>query len=317
MNATAEMKDKNPQLLLFSANTQESLKQLVNNCQAYLERHPERLSDISNPLSLRRERLPHRAFAVIANGCIADVSPSIKLSGSIPQLVMISSGQGAQWPEMGRDLIEKDRNFREDILAMDDILQGLEYPPKWTTEVKQESLNARNAFLTPIKMNFKGLPRQVSFISLNWLNHSVPPFRLDWSTPWPDVDSHPDAVIGHSSGYIAAAYATGALSTSEAIIVAYYRGYITKKQKLIGGMATIDLDMDATSEFSVDGMVIACQNSPNSTTISGNLLELEKVVGAIEKQRPDVLARQLKVDMAYHSRNYLRCGGLLYANKCI
>ena len=127
----------------------------------------------------------------------------------------------------------------------------------------------------------------------------------------------PDAVIGHSSGEIAAAYATGALSLSEAIIVAYYRGYITKKQKLVGGMAAIGLDMDATSEFLIDGVVIACQNSPNSTTISGNLLELEKVVGAIKMQRPDVLARQLKVDMAYHSRKYLQCGGLLYTNKCI
>ena len=167
VDATSEMKDKNPQLLLFSANTQESLKQLVNNCQAYLERHPERLSDINYTLSLRRERLPHRAFAIVANGCIADVSPSIKVSGSIPQLAMIFSGQGAQWPEMGRDLIEKDRNFREDILAMDDILQGLNYPPNWRIEGKQESLNARNAFLTPIKMNFKGLPKKVSFTSLN------------------------------------------------------------------------------------------------------------------------------------------------------
>ena len=127
----------------------------------------------------------------------------------------------------------------------------------------------------------------------------------------------PDAVIGHSSGEIAAAYASGALSLSEAIIVAYYRGYITKKQKLVGGMAAIGLDMDATSEFLIDGVVIACQNSPNCTTISGNLLELEKVVGAIKMQRPDVLARQLKVDMAYHSRKYLQCGGLLYTNKCI
>jgi acyl transferase domain-containing protein len=33
----------------------------------------------------------------------------------------------------------------------------------------------------------------------------------------------PNAVIGHSSGEIAAAYATGALSLSEAMIVAYYR----------------------------------------------------------------------------------------------
>jgi acyl transferase domain-containing protein len=39
----------------------------------------------------------------------------------------------------------------------------------------------------------------------------------------------PNAVVGHSSGEIAASYAAGTLSLPEAIIVAYYPGYVTKK----------------------------------------------------------------------------------------
>lgn len=67
-------------------------------------------------------------------------------------------------------------------------------------------------------------------------------------------------------------------------------------------MAIIGLGMNDTSKFLVDGVVVACENSPSSTTISGDLDPLNKVIGTIKAQRPDVLARQLKIDMAYHSR---------------
>lgn len=88
------------------------------------------------------------------------------------------------------------------------------------------------------------------------------------------------------------------------MIVAYYRGYVTKEQKLAGGMAAIGLSANATSTFLRDGVVIACENSPSSTTISGDIRELEEVMKQIKEERPDILTRQLKVDMAYHSRQY-------------
>jgi len=114
----------------------------------------------------------------------------------------------------------------------------------------------------------------------------------------------PKAVIGHSSGEIIAAYASGTLSLPEAIITAYYRGYIAKTQTLTGGMAAVGLSASSTLKFLRDGVVIACENSPTNTTISGDLDQLENVLTMIRGDRPDVLARQLKVDMAYHSRKY-------------
>ena len=112
----------------------------------------------------------------------------------------------------------------------------------------------------------------------------------------------PTAVIGHSSGEIAAAYTSGALSFREAMIIAYYRGYVTRKQTLAGGMAAVGLDASSASAFFKGGLVIACENSPNSTTISGDLDQLDKVLTTIEEERPDVPLRRLRVDMAYHSR---------------
>ena len=112
----------------------------------------------------------------------------------------------------------------------------------------------------------------------------------------------PKAVVGHSSGEIAAAYATSAISLREAVIMAYYRGYITKNSFSTGGMVAVGLGAEVASMFLKAGVVIACENSHMSVTLSGNTKELDRVVEAIKESKPDVLVRTLKVDMAYHSR---------------
>jgi acyl transferase domain-containing protein len=114
----------------------------------------------------------------------------------------------------------------------------------------------------------------------------------------------PKAVVGHSSGEIAASYASGALTLPEALITAYYRGFVAKSQTLAGGMAAIGLGPSATLKYLTKGVVISCENSPNSTTISGDVDQLDKVLAAVRENSPDVLARRLKVDMAYHSRKH-------------
>lgn len=86
--------------------------------------------------------------------------------------------------------------------------------------------------------------------------------------------------------------------------MAYYRGYVTQEQRNVGGMAAVGLGSDDVSKFLESGVVIACENSPSSTTISGDLDQLDKVLERIKAQRPDITARQLKVDMAYHSRGF-------------
>jgi acyl transferase domain-containing protein len=115
------------------------------------------------------------------------------------------------------------------------------------------------------------------------------------------------AVIGHSSGEIAAAYAAGALSMEEAIICAYLRGramirYRSKMPEEGGGMAVVGLGSTQVQKYLPDGIVVACENSPLSTTISGDVGKLTKVLDAIKEDQPQVFSRRLAVDMAYHSR---------------
>ena len=117
----------------------------------------------------------------------------------------------------------------------------------------------------------------------------------------------PTAVVGHSSGEIAAAYAAGYLSLEHAITLAYYRGYVSTHgiAAQVGGMmAAVGLGAVEVARFLRPGVCVACENSPLSTTISGDGKAVQKALAAIREEHPDVLARLLKVDMAYHSRGF-------------
>lgn len=70
-------------------------------------------------------------------------------------------------------------------------------------------------------------------------------------------------------------------------------------------MAAIGLGPEDVSKSLVDGVVVACENSPQSSTISGDKEKVMEVIARIKAEMPDVLARPLKVDMAYHSRKSL------------
>jgi acyl transferase domain-containing protein len=115
-------------------------------------------------------------------------------------------------------------------------------------------------------------------------------------------DTVPIAVVGHSSGEIAAAYAAGYISFQLAIKSAFFRGSISKNAQGDGGMAAIGLSSEQVSTFLIKGVVVACKNSPVSTTISGDRTLVEQVVSELRRDQPEVFVRLLKVNMAYHSR---------------
>lgn len=114
----------------------------------------------------------------------------------------------------------------------------------------------------------------------------------------------PGAVLGHSSGEIAAAYACGAITQREAIIIAYYRGQVLGSTSIpAGGMAAIGLGKAAVMSYLQPGVLVGCENSPDSVTLTGDRALLELVVKDIQTAHPIVLSRYLQVDKAYHSHH--------------
>jgi acyl transferase domain-containing protein len=282
-----------PHLLLYSANTQASLQRQIENIATYHDSNSKHsTADLAYTLGLRREHLLHRAFSVVprhgsGGSALGSPSPAVKSSAATAdKLVMVFSGQGAQWAGMGADLIQDVPAWRDDIRAMDSVLSSLIHPPNWTIE--EELLKSPEHSLVNRAELSQPLCTALQIAQVNQLRRS---------------GISPDAVVGHSSGEIAAAYAAGALSMAEAIAIAYYRGLVTKKQKMQGAMGAVGLSAAETQEFLEEGVVVACENSPSSVTISGDADKVAAVLETIRQKKANVLARLLKVDMAYHSHH--------------
>lgn len=67
-------------------------------------------------------------------------------------------------------------------------------------------------------------------------------------------------------------------------------------------MAAVGLSRDIVVEYLEEGVTIACENSPESVTISGDKYLVSKALSSISQAWPDALCRQLRVKVAYHSR---------------
>ncbi|KAM7191535.1 Acyl transferase domain containing protein [Rhypophila sp. PSN 637] len=289
-------------LLLFSAAHAKSLKSMVQHHGDYLAQHPEQdLEDVAYTLAERRERLKYRGFSVVAApGEQADAVDVVPVTcQGLDKVVFVFTGQGAQWANMGRQLMVDYPTFLDNIRDMDNILQALDIgvaPPWFIEDVLCSSSPDDRALLSQAEYSQPICTAlQIALVDL------LASFGIV-----------PAAVVGHSSGEIAAAYAAGSLTKRDAIIAAFYRGWVCKHYSTCGidrpkgGMAAVGLGKHAVKPFlgesSTGGKVaIACENSGESVTLSGDLGELEAVMARIRERHEGVLVRKLKVEMAYHS----------------
>ncbi|KAL1597236.1 hypothetical protein SLS60_008818 [Paraconiothyrium brasiliense] len=68
-------------------------------------------------------------------------------------------------------------------------------------------------------------------------------------------------------------------------------------------MAAVGLGRKEIARLLVDGVVIACENSSKSVTLSGDADKVDEVIERLKQEQPDVFCRLLRVEMAYHSRD--------------
>jgi acyl transferase domain-containing protein len=275
-------------LLVLSAANSYSLKESLLEHQQYIEENVFRMKDISYTLCNRREHLSTRVFCVTDESAALPFS-SIAKTRKTPQVTMVFTGQGAQWAGMAKALMEDYRSFNDDIDSLSAVLSKLEPAPSW--DMKEELVKSDSQSNLGKAEYAQPLVTAIQVALINLLRA---------------CGILPAAVLGHSSGEIAAAYAAQAITSEEAIMIAYYRGQVTKGYTRPGGMVAVGLGCDQVGPYLVPGVVIGCENSPRSVTLSGDKSALEEVCKNIETDMPDVFLRRLKVEMAYHSRTFPR-----------
>ncbi|KAI0570762.1 Polyketide synthase [Pyrenophora tritici-repentis] len=134
---------RGPQILLHSANTIASLDRLAKSHAQFAQENPVKVGDMAYTLAFRREALPHRSFTIVKDGGVTAASTPVKSDpSSTPDVVMIFTGQGAQWPLMGRELLRGNTVFRASIQALDGYLKAVQGEDAPDYSIEEELLKA-------------------------------------------------------------------------------------------------------------------------------------------------------------------------------
>ena len=115
----------------------------------------------------------------------------------------------------------------------------------------------------------------------------------------------PTAVVGHSSGEIAAAFCIGAITREAAWKISYHRGRLAGLLTADAGMLAVGLGESEVQPFleqiTHGKIIVACINSPANVTISGDAKGIDQIKALLDDQ--GIFARKLKVENAYHSHH--------------
>jgi len=197
--------------------------------------------------------------------------------------VFVYSGNGCQWPGMGRQLLMESEIFRKTLAEIDGIFsQYADFSLTETlsaqaednrydaTEIAQPALFALQAGITEV-LKEQGIT--------------------------------PAAVVGHSVGEVAAAWAAGVLTLAQAVQVIYFRSHQQGRTKASGGMTAVSLgaaevlallDSEGFNKLSLAGI-----NSYRGTTIAGDLEQLHGLEAQLAAN--NTFYKRLPLDYAFHS----------------
>ncbi|RBA09650.1 hypothetical protein FPRO05_05586 [Fusarium proliferatum] len=295
-----DVTDSTPKLFVLSASTEKAFISTVENTKQWASAHlldSQTLRSLSYTLGTRKSAFLFRR-AIVASTSVElmeelDQVVHPKKATTLAPLTFVFSGQGAQWHAMGRELIKSSRYFRESIVDMDGTMRREGGSWSLIDELLKSESQSRISEAEISQPATTAI--QIALVDLLG-SFSITPSR----------------VIGHSSGEVAAAYTAGALSRENAIIVAYHRGIASSMAKVAaevpGSMMAVTLG-EAEAQRYIDRVTsgtigVACLNSPQSSTISGDLTAIEELKSLLDAE--GIFARKLKVDAAYHSHHMRR-----------
>ncbi|KAL4902785.1 hypothetical protein BDW74DRAFT_186745 [Aspergillus multicolor] len=298
---------------VFSAAADNSLSARLQSTLDFLDENKEvEITDLAYTLSTKRSALQRRLALPAASidelrekiksameaATEKDaVFPSTLAMPTPPSLLGVFTGQGAQWQGMGFQLLSALPLARKTVEELDASLASLPsyHRPSWTLA------NVLADSTAPVSEASLSQPlcTAVQIILVDLLRAAGVKFH---------------AVVGHSSGEIAAAYAAGFVNAWDAIRIAYYRGYYAKLAAgpagERGAMLAAGTSFEDASELchidDFDGRIcVAAHNSPTSVTLSGDIDAVNQAQGVLEEE--EKFARVLKVDTAYHSAHMAKC----------
>jgi phthiocerol/phenolphthiocerol synthesis type-I polyketide synthase C len=283
--------------LFLSARTMPALRSLAGRYAEMLKQQPQAAYDIAYSAALHRDRLENRLALSAGNAeemaeqlsrfAKEAPAPRVRLEDALTdagEVAFIYSGNGSQWQGMGLRLMEENAAFAALMESLEKPIQAAagfsiiealraspELSPLADTSVAQPVLFAIQVALTQL-LREQGI--------------------------------EPAAVMGHSVGEIAAAWASGALNLDQAITVVCARSAAQHRVQGSGRMAAVGLSAEAARQWieteALDDVEIAGINDPTNITLAGSLASLQRLGKALSQQ--NIFFKLLDLEYAFHSR---------------
>ncbi len=283
--------------LVISAHSKAALRQLV---PAYLD-PIERLgaAAVASAAQAGRDLLPHRLVLDLAQGGAQSGSaaqalvepevprPDLAMGEAIARqarVAFVFSGNGAQWPGMGRAAYRGNATFR---VAFDE----------WAARIRA----AGGTCPLETMLAEDVAQRLVATSAMQPLLFTI---QLALCAALAAEGLRPDLVLGHSVGEVAAAAVSGALTPDDAARLIVVRSAAQEAVHGLGGMAVLACDAARALEIIADAgttdVEIAARNAPGSTTLSGGTQGLGEVLRVARRAR--IAFVTLDVAYPFHSR---------------
>ncbi|CAG7938877.1 unnamed protein product [Penicillium olsonii] len=283
-------------LFVLSANDEQALARTRERLVGFLEEDEAantQMGDLAYTLGQRRSNLSWRSALVASDLddlAMSTAAPRVVQRRAIrpPRIAFAFTGQGAQGFGMGRELLQYPV-FAQSLEKSSSCVQSFGATFSLTEELYASEATSR--------INDADVSQAAST--------AVQIALVDLLRSW---GVEPAAVVGHSSGEVAAAYAGGILSLPGAMRIAYARGQMAIRIKTVqpdfeGGMMAVSAGMEDVApllDIVISGtVVVACENSPKSLTVSGESAALDELETLLEED--GIPHRRLAVDFPYHS----------------
>lgn len=284
-------------LLKLSAKTEEGLRKL---CQAYANQlinnqDPANLiytantgrADFSHRLVLMAKDSEDainqlRSFAVGENA--ESIISGQFLQNKVPKIAFLFTGQGAQYPQMGKELYESQPYFKKNLDNCDKIYHDL------TGNSILEILFSEKQ--EPDLINTTEYTQPVLFA----LEHSLDLLLKSWGI-------RPDFVMGHSLGEFSAACSSGLLSIEEGMRFVTQRGKLMAKLTEAGKMLVVfapEKDVIESIQKYRESISIAALNGPNHIVISGRKDSIMEISEDFKAKK--IRTHLLNASHAFHSQ---------------